>query len=680
MVYTAYGNSQAQNALAVVAKWMGKMYNLKVEYHNGTAVDADIFNGVIRIPRLATSNALTDETLNLLRGRIYHEAGHIFDAIALRALKDKGKYPSGILFEIFNSVEDCRMERSVIDRHPGAEPVFKFNWHYHNQKIAEAVAEGTINKPIWEALVACMFRSRGITPKWRLSEKAQKYFDSAYDKFTEWKDCITVEDTVDLAKEIYEILKDTHEKHEQEKNENNQNNSDDDQEQDEQEQESGEGEGSNGGSDDSDDTESGDDENEDGKSQGGQGDFDDEDSDDENGQGQGSSNDFDDESAENELGGNNSMESENDANDNVDKGGSGNGDDDQEGDSDNANENNQIGGGKSNSDFETEDERNARLEEEMAEEADGISLIELQDADIEKALGELDDLDKEYLSDKSKDEHNMIEPRDWDIQHYQNTRSEVSSAVTSMANALLQALRARTRCRKNPYQKRGKIDTRQLVAISKGLSKDVFYTTKQGEKLDTAVEIIIDESMSMSNEVVETRKLALAIAEVLTQLNIPFEITGTTTKYRASRCPDLNGLDRTNPLVYNHYKTFDQSWNSCKHAIMQTGSHEHNVDGEAVEHCARRLLNRPESRKIVLSLSDGEPFSGQSHTKTEQNLIYSCEKARKNGVEVYGFGIDTFAPRRYYGADNFIHLPGGKMDIEFTKAFVKIVSGGQLYV
>jgi cobalamin biosynthesis protein CobT len=656
-----YGEREAQDALAVVAKWMGREKNLKVEYHGGTAVDADIFNGVIRIPRLAASNGLTEETINLLRGRVYHEAGHIFDADVLKKLKRIGKYPSGILFEIFNAVEDMRMERAVAERHAGAKPVFDWNAKYHNQKISEKMAEGEIDRPIWESLVAMMFQSAGMRPQWRLSEKAQKYFDDAYNKFTEWKKCQDSEDAYDLAEEIFEIMKQTHEQHqqEQEQSQESQNQNNEDQEQDQSEEQDGQGQGDNGGEDEQD---------QDGEGQG------DDEGEEQDGQSEGSSKDFGDESADEDEQDGNGMESENDADQDVEQGGN------SQGKSDDSDENGEAQDGEE----ETQEERDARLEEEMAEEAEGISLEEMQDADIAQAFDELEWEDRNYLADKSKDEHNVIEPQEHHMSRYMNERAEVSASVAGMANALLQALRARTRCKVNPYQKRGKIDNRQLVAIAKGLSKDVFYTTKQGEKLDTAVEIIIDESASMGGDDVRScRRIALAVAEVLTQLNIPFEITGTTTKYMQGRSmPELHGgLDRTNPLVYNHYKTFEQGWHSVKHAIMQTGAHNHNVDGEAVEYCARRLMNRPEARKVVLSLSDGEPFAGHQNMSTmEENLKRSCARARENGVEVYGFGIGTHAPKAYYGAENFIHLPNRKMDTEFTKAFVKIVSGGQLFV
>jgi len=168
----------------------------------------------------------------------------------------------------------------------------------------------------------------------------------------------------------------------------------------------------------------------------------------------------------------------------------------------------------------------------------------------------------------------------------------------------------------------------------------------------------------------------LAVAEVLTQLNIPFEITGTTTKSGG----DDNDLDRTKPMVFKHYKTFNQQWSQVKTSIMQTSGHQNNVDGEAIEYCASRLAGRSEARRVILSLSDGEPYNGQTPMhKLRQHLIRTCEKARENGIEVYGFGIGTIEPKQYYGEDYFIELPEGDIDTSFAKAFVDIVAGGQLY-
>jgi len=164
-------------------------------------------------------------------------------------------------------------------------------------------------------------------------------------------------------------------------------------------------------------------------------------------------------------------------------------------------------------------------------------------------------------------------------------------------------------------------------------------------------------------------------------LNIPFEIIGSSTKYSGGdyELEALNGLSRTNPIVYNHYKTFDQTWNVVCANMSRTQTLNHNVDGEVVEYAARRLAGRKETRKVVLSLCDGLPDAGHDNGDVMgQNIVRTCERARKAGVEVYAFGIGTSKPAKYYGKDHFVQLPvGAELGQQFASEFAAIVSGGR---
>ena len=64
-----YREKDAENAMAVLADWMGKRHGVKVVYHDGTAVDADIHSGTVRIPKLACASGLTQE----LKDQLYKE-------------------------------------------------------------------------------------------------------------------------------------------------------------------------------------------------------------------------------------------------------------------------------------------------------------------------------------------------------------------------------------------------------------------------------------------------------------------------------------------------------------------------------------------------------------------------------------------------------------------------------
>jgi cobaltochelatase CobT len=232
---------------------------------------------------------------------------------------------------------------------------------------------------------------------------------------------------------------------------------------------------------------------------------------------------------------------------------------------------------------------------------------------------------------------------------YQKQKSEVAVAVVAMTQALEQALRAIVRCRKKPYLRHGRIDKNRLVAITKGLSKEVFYRKSRGEELDVAVEIVIDESGSMDCTYEDVRLVAIAVGESLAQIGIPFEITGTTTQrgggYGGHQIEAVGGEEnftRYNPIVYKHYKTFGEQWGTVRQRIVNSSHHQNNVDGEAVEYAAYRLAQRKEARRIIFSLSDGEPCAGQGNDdEMAANLIRVCKRVRKSGIEVYGFGVGT---------------------------------------
>ena len=685
--------AEAQDAMSVIAQWIGKNYNLQVRFHNGTEVSADIFNGIINIPKLACSSGLTEEDLMLLRGRVYHEAGHISDTEL-----DKKEYPKGVLFQILNAIEDPRMERGIGDKYPGAAIVFRACAHYYNQKIAKDVAEGKVDAPLWEGLVAMGLQSNGIAPKWRLSPKAQKYFDAGYDTFCKWKGLRNAKGSLELAKELYDILKDAHEQDKQEQQQGQEQNEEDGESQ---EQQQGQGQNQSQTQEDGEEQEGEqetrtgnpqdfDNEEDEQQGQGGEGQ---EADDEEDGEGQGGEGQEDgDEGAESDADGE-SGESEGDESEGGSEGDS-EGEEGEDGDCPQESSSSEEGSKEYNTNYDEpntqgggEDaEEDDNAEEEMAEELEGgKSLDEYQNEDIAEALENLDPADKKYLSRRDLDEHEYIDGTERDKQTFIEERAQVAAAVASMVRALEQAMRARTRCRQNRFQRSGKIDKTRLTQIAKSLSKEIFYTTKKGEKIETAVEIVIDESGSMGGqEVRDVRRVAIAVSEALAQLKIPFEITGSTTKYCGGdrNVEPLNGLSRTNPIRYRHYKTFGQNWLNCRHNIAKTGSYNHNVDGEVVEYAARRLLERPEPRKVILTLSDGLPDAGHGNGAVMgQNIVRTCERARQAGVEVYAFGIGTTAPARYYGEENFVCLPTGEeLGPKFAAEFVSIVSGGRFKV
>jgi cobalamin biosynthesis protein CobT len=202
-------------------------------------------------------------------------------------------------------------------------------------------------------------------------------------------------------------------------------------------------------------------------------------------------------------------------------------------------------------------------------------------------------------------------------------------------------------------------------------------------KLDVAVAITIDESGSMAN-FYEVQLLAMAIGEALNAIGIPFEIIGTTTLYGGGdlRIAEMQGFTRVNPIAYKHYKNFGEQWGVVRHRIVHTGAFHHNVDGEVVEYAAFRLKQRPESRKVIFSLSDGEPCAGHGNDEDMGiNLKRVCKRVRKEGVEVYSVSLGTDSPAILYGQQFSIVIQSvTKMGPEIVRFFAKVLTEGKIRV
>jgi cobaltochelatase CobT len=267
-----------------------------------------------------------------------------------------------------------------------------------------------------------------------------------------------------------------------------------------------------------------------------------------------------------------------------------------------------------------------------------------------------------------------------DAGRYEEMLKQVAPMVMQMTRSLEQAIRTITMSKKATHMPRGKLDMKRLVPLVTGLDKRVFFRKEEGLDLDVAVSITIDESGSMRHGKSEAvRDMAIVLGEVLDQLGIPFEIVGGTTA-NVSVGPPEGGFDRTNPIVVDLFKTFGENWKTTRPRMLRVSHYNNYIDGEVIEMEAKRLLGRHERRKIVFSLSDGSPNAGHDNNRRMgQNLIEVCEKARKAGVEVFGFGIGTDEPKQFYGEKWFVYLESlSELGQKFISEFAGIISKGQL--
>jgi cobalamin biosynthesis protein CobT len=640
--YNASDVSSTMGAMRIVARFISEDKRCKIIWNNTGQAFANMKTGEINIPRMTNMDY---ESLQKLRTFVYHEAGHIV------ATKVDLKQINKVLHQIWNALEDIRMESVLRNKHEGCKSVFDWACDYFNETNGAKISKGEPTPPLWEALSAMMFSIQNRVPAWVLSDTAKEYFNTAYPTFQKVIHAKDAEDCLKIAKEILELLK--QQKQEEGKGESEE--QDGEGEQDESKGQDGQG--------DSKEEQGKSGKGEDGQGQDGEGKSKEgpkEDSKEQDGEGQGESE---------------SKDSKNKEDKKPQKGKEGKGKGEESKDTpkpkkvDSADK---VTPGNSEYDIHN---KGSNAQQQLEKDLGNMdSFIEQMRKEIEESF----EYNKEdYIPYTDLDVFKAIEASDADREAIHNTIKGISGLVSGMNRNLEQAIRVMTAVRKNPRQEHGKIDMRRLVDISKSLSTRVFSTKKHGEDLDAVVSILIDESGSMTNYH-DVRKMVLAISETLSKLSIPFEVIGATTESLYYNYL-LNGFDRSIPMKYKLYKLVTENWNSVKGRLNHTSAESHNVDGEAVQFVANRLLQRREKRKILFSLSDGEPCAGQGKDyKLAQNLTNVCAKYRKAGIEIYGFGLGTKNPEKFYGENNFIFLEKFEnIGEEFTKSFAKILTKGK---
>jgi cobaltochelatase CobT len=175
---------------------------------------------------------------------------------------------------------------------------------------------------------------------------------------------------------------------------------------------------------------------------------------------------------------------------------------------------------------------------------------------------------------------------------------------------------------------------------------------------DTVATLLIDHSGSMRGQrAVVATALAEIVAQYWSRLGMTFEILGFTTRtwrgggsrklWRRTLSPENPG--RLCDLLHIVYRTADDTTPGAPWAIrnlLRWQLLKENVDGEALEWAARRLRGRPETRKILVVLSDGAPVddatlleNGNSYLSDHLKQVVASIRAAAD-IRLAAIGLD----------------------------------------
>jgi cobaltochelatase CobT len=151
---------------------------------------------------------------------------------------------------------------------------------------------------------------------------------------------------------------------------------------------------------------------------------------------------------------------------------------------------------------------------------------------------------------------------------------------------------------------------------------------------DTAITLLVDHSGSMRGQNALLTVVAVdVVTDMLVRLGVQIEILGFTTMswhgglsrklWKSSGRPKNPG--RLCDLLHIIYKSFDDLPGPSRRALLNMFRPDllkENVDGEAIEWASGRLLERPETNKIMIMLSDGAPCDDSTLSVNDANFLF----------------------------------------------------------
>ena len=242
----------------------------------------------------------------------------------------------------------------------------------------------------------------------------------------------------------------------------------------------------------------------------------------------------------------------------------------------------------------------------------------------------------------------------------------LKGAVGRLANKLQRRLQAQQNRSWLFDLEEGVLDAGRLARVVANPTTPLsFKWEKDTEFRDTVVTLLIDNSGSMRGRPISIAAIcADVLARTLERCSVKVEILGFTTrawkggqsreKWLAQGRAQHPG--RLNDLRHIIYKSADAPWRRVRPNLglmMKEGLLKENIDGEALDWAHRRMLARPEARRILMVISDGAPVDDSTLSvnpasfleKHLRDVIAMVEKRRAVELIAIGIGHDV---TRYY--------------------------------
>jgi len=266
----------------------------------------------------------------------------------------------------------------------------------------------------------------------------------------------------------------------------------------------------------------------------------------------------------------------------------------------------------------------------------------------------------------------------------------LSSIVARLANRLQRRLMAQQNRSWEFDLEEGMLDPARLPRVIIDPQQPLsFKREKDTDFRDTVVTLLLDNSGSMRGRpITVAATCADILARTLERCGVKVEILGFTTRawkggqareaWLQAGKPAAPG--RLNDLRHIIYKAADAPWRRARKNLglmMREGLLKENIDGEALDWAHKRLLGRPEQRKILMMISDGAPVDDSTLSVNpgnylERHLRQMIEEIEtRSPVELIAIGIGHDVTRYYRRAVTIVDAEelGGAMTDKLAELF-----------
>jgi cobaltochelatase CobT len=272
--------------------------------------------------------------------------------------------------------------------------------------------------------------------------------------------------------------------------------------------------------------------------------------------------------------------------------------------------------------------------------------------------------------------------------------AQLQGVVSRLANRLQRRLLAQQNRAWEFDLEEGTLDpsrlTRVVIDDMRGTFAPLsFKREKDTNFRDTVVTLLIDNSGSMRGRpITVAATCADILARTLERCGVKVELLGFTTKAWKGGSSRENWLQagkppnpgRLNDLRHIIYKSADSPWRRSRRNLglmMREGLLKENIDGEALDWAHKRLIGRPEQRKILLMISDGAPVDDSTLSVNPGNYLERHLRAvieyieTKSPVELVAIGIGHDVTRYYRRAVTIVDAEelGGAMTEKLAELF-----------